>query len=216
MRTILIKEFCAENFTQIPAAIDHGADRIELCDNLAVGGTTVSYGVAAHTIPYCHSRNVPVMVMIRPRCGNFVYSHDEVRMMCADIEQARRLKADGIVFGCLTEQYQLDKTATNKLIEAAGNLDITFHMAFDQLDNKAQHTAIDWLAAHRVKRILTHGGTMDEPIERHFDHLQQLIQYADGRLILLPGGGISTENIVEVAKKLPIQEVHGTRIVPLA
>jgi copper homeostasis protein len=213
---ILIKEFCAENFTQIPNAIDHGANRVELCDNLAVGGTTVSYGVMAHSIPYCHSRNVPVMVMIRPRGGNFTYNDDEIQMMRADIEQAQQLGADGVVFGCLTGQNHLDEPATRTLIEAAGNLDRTFHMAFDQLEYEEQLSAIDWLAAHRVKRILTHGGAMDEPIEGHFNHLRRLIQYAAGRLILLPGGGISKENVAEVAEKLSIQEVHGTKIVPLA
>ncbi|MCQ2011152.1 copper homeostasis protein CutC [Sporolactobacillus sp. STSJ-5] len=213
---MLIKEFCAENFTQIPAAIDHGADRIELCDNLAVGGTTVSYGVMAHSVQYCHSRNVPVMVMIRPRGGNFVYKDFEIQMMRADIKQARLLKADGIVVGCLTEQNQLNTAATAKLIEAATDLEITFHMAFDQLSPENQLSAIDWLAEHHVKRILTHGGSMNEPIERHFGYLQRLIQYAAGQLILLPGGGISSQNAASVSKNLNVQEVHGTRIVPIA
>ncbi|MCO7124457.1 copper homeostasis protein CutC [Sporolactobacillus shoreicorticis] len=211
----MIKEFCAENFTRIPEAIDRGANRIELCDNLAVGGTTVSYGVMAHTIPYCHSRNVPVMVMIRPRSGNFTYSDDELGMMCEDIEQACRLEADGVVLGCLTEQNQLDERATHALIKAASNLDIMFHMAFDQLEFGAQLSAIDWLAAHHVKRILTHGGPMNAPIDHHFDHLQRLIQYAAGRLIILPGGGITDLNRDEIANHLKIREVHGTKIVPL-
>lgn len=213
---MLIKEFCAENFTQIPNAIDHGAGRIELCDNLAVGGTTVSYGVMAHSIQYCHSRNVPIMVMVRPRGGNFVYDHDEIQMMLTDIKHARQLGADGAVFGCLTKQNQLDKAAAKLLIKAADNMDITFHMAFDQLDDNAQPTAIDWLADHHVKRILTHGGSMNEPIEHHFNHLQRLIHYAAGRLILLPGGGISSQNAASVSKNLNVHEVHGTKIVPIA
>jgi copper homeostasis protein len=172
--------------------------------------------VMAHSIQYCHSRKVRVMVMIRPRGGNFTYYDDEIRMMCSDIDQAQQLGADGVVFGCLTGQNHLDEPATRTLIEAAGNLDSTFHMAFDQLDHDAQLSAIDWLADHRVKRILTHGGLIGESIEGHFDHLRRLIQYADNRLILLPGGGISTENVAEVAEKLSIQEVHGTKVVPLA
>ncbi|BBN99730.1 copper homeostasis protein CutC [Sporolactobacillus terrae] len=211
----LIKEFCAENFTHVPKAIERGADRIELCDNLAVGGTTVSSGVMAHTVRFCHARNIPVMVMIRPRGGNFVFTRNEHCIMRADIDQASRFGADGVVFGCLTDQNQLDVGATADLIDAAFDLEITFHMAFDQLSHEDQFVAIDWLAARGVKRILTHGGPMDQPITHHVNHLRKLIHHAAGRLIILPGGGITTVNAAFVAQQLSVQEVHGTKIVPL-
>ena len=94
---MLIKEFCAENFEHVAEAIDAGAKRIELCDNLAVGGTTPSYGVIAHTCEYALSHGVAVMTMIRPRGGNFVYSDEEVEMMLDDIEAAAAKKMEAAV-----------------------------------------------------------------------------------------------------------------------
>lgn len=210
---MLVKEFCAENFTNIPAAITKDANRIELCDHLSVGGTTVSYGIMEHSIQYCHAWNVPVMVMIRPHGGNFVYDETEVKIMLSDIEAAKKIGADGVVFGCLTDQNKLDAPSLRLLIEASGDLDVTFHMAFDYLDKEEQYKAIDWLAEHKVKRILTHGGPMKQSIEDHFAQLRALINYANQKVIILPGGGISRQNIDHVAEQLNVHEVHGTHIV---
>lgn len=99
------------------------------------------------------------------------------------------------------------------LIDTAEGLQITFHMAFDQLSKENQFAAIDWLATHGVQRILTHGGPTSRPIEENFDHLNALISYADERIIILPGGGISTKNASIVIDTLHVNEVHGTKIV---
>lgn len=88
---IMIKEVCVENFTLVPSAIQKGADRIELCDNLSVGGTTVSYGVAAKTISYCRNTNTKVMAIIRPRGGNFIYNEHEIDIMRQDIHLLKSL-----------------------------------------------------------------------------------------------------------------------------
>ena len=168
----MIKEFCAENFTKIPQAIQKGANRIELCDNLAVGGTTPSTGVIEEVLAYAGEHSVPVMTIIRPRGGNFVYNDIELKIM-----------------------------------------QITFHMAFDALSKENQFKAIDWLAERGVTRILTHGGPAGTPIEDNFDHLKELIVYADQRILILPGGGISTENVQTVMDTLKVTEVHGTKIV---
>lgn len=210
---MLVKEFCAENFTNIPAAITKGANRIELCDHLSVGGTTVSYGMMEHSIQYCHAWNVPVMVMIRPRGGNFVYDETEVKKMLSSIEAAKKLGADGVVLGCLTDQNKLDEPSLHLLIEASDDLDVTFHMAFDCLNKEDQYKAIDWLVEHKVKRILTHGGPMEQLIEDHFAQLRALINYADQKLTILPGGGISLQNVDHVVEHLNVHEVHGTKIV---
>lgn len=210
---MMIKEFCAENFTDIPQAIQKGATRIELCDNLAVGGTTPSTGVIEETITYASEHSVPVMTIIRPRGGNFVYNDLELKIMHTDLIEAKKLGTDGIVIGCLTADNWLDEEAMELFIETAEGLQVTFHMAFDQLSKENQFAAIDWLADHGVQRILTHGGHADTPIEENFEHLKALIRYADGRIILLPGGGVSFKNATEVAEALHVNEVHGTKIV---
>lgn len=118
----MLFEFCAENFTNVPAAIDAGAGRIELCDNLAVGGTTPSAGVVAQTVAYAHARGARVMCMIRPRGGDFVYSEVELSMMEADIDTAAKYGVDGIVFGCLKQgagnEYELDLQACERMMRA--------------------------------------------------------------------------------------------------
>ena len=198
----MIKEFCAENFTKIPQAIQKGANRIELCDNLAVGGTTPSTGVIEEVLAYAGEHSVPVMTIIRPRGGNFVYNDIELKIMHTDLIEAKKLGTDGIVIGSL-----------DLFIETAEGLQITFHMAFDALSKENQFKAIDWLAERGVTRILTHGGPAGTPIEDNFDHLKELIAYADQRILILPGGGISTENVQTVMDTLKVTEVHGTKIV---
>lgn len=212
----MIKEFCAENYTSIPLAIANGANRIELCDNLAVGGTTPSTGVIEEVLSYANEKNVPVMTIIRPRGGDFVYNDIELKIMHTDLIEAKKLGTDGVVIGCLTPSGWLDEEALEVLIDSAEGLQITFHMAFDAIPQERQYEAIDWLVEHGVHRILTHGGAADTNIENNFVHLKQLIAHADGRIIILPGGGITSENAQVVADTLEVHEVHGTKIVPLS
>lgn len=212
--TSVIKEFCAENFETIAAAIDSGANRIELCDNLAVGGTTPSYGVIKHALAIAHSKEVPVMTMIRPRGGDFSFSEEESAAMLADITICRRLGSDGVVFGCLKNGW-IDEEVMERLIKASGEMQITFHMAFDELTVEKQLKAIDWLSQRNVHRILTHGGPAHKSIVENFAHLRKLIEYAADRLIILPGAGITYRNAASVLDALSINEVHGTKIVPL-
>lgn len=211
----MIKEFCAENFTDIPKAIAAGAGRIELCDNLAVGGTTSSTGVIEETLAYANEKAVPVMTMIRPRGGNFVYNDIELKIMHTDLIEAKKIGTDGVVFGCLTEDGWLDEEALELLIEVSEGLQITFHMAFDALSAENQFKAIDWLAERGVERILTHGGAAGTPIEANFEHLKELMSYAKGRIRILPGAGITYENLPGVIEALAVQEAHGTKIVKL-
>ncbi len=222
----LLREFCAENLTLAPAAVAAGARRIELCDNLAVGGTSPSYGVIRAAVAFAHANNVQVMAMVRPRGGDFVYSTYEQVMMLDDIACTRELGVDGVVFGCVRPgeggRLELDRALVARLVDAAKSSDsarpplqVTFHMAFDVLDNKAQFSALDELAKLGVERILTHGGPAGTPILDNVGHLRELVSYAAGRLIILPGGGITWQNAGEVADALGVHEVHGTRIVRL-
>ncbi|VWL90395.1 CutC-like protein [Collinsella sp. AK_207A] len=244
----LTREFCAENMTHVPRAIQAGAARIELCDNLAQSGTTPSAGVIRACVRRAHAGNARVMVMIRPRGGDFCYAEEELLSMEADIALAASLGVDGVVFGCLrpldeplhaaaresalvagalpgagplayTAGFELDTDATQRLAALAHQLgiaDVTFHMAFDELDEKSQLRAIDTLAGMGVSRILTHGGVAGTPIEESYPRLHRLIDHAAGRLTILPGGGITYRNAESVADELGVSEVHGTKIVDLA
>ncbi len=225
----LLWEFCAENMEHLPAAISTGAGRIELCDNLAVGGTTPSFGVIRAAVALGRTCGVPIMAMIRPRGGDFLYTPAEGQIMCDDLLMARRLGVHGVVFGCLTTTPDgnpiLDRSLTEQLVgiarepvfdeqgHALADARITFHMAFDALDEGRQREAIDILADLGVERVLTHGGPLASPIEDHLDHLRELIAYADGRIRILPGGGITCLSAPVIARALGVDEVHGTKVV---
>ncbi|KML32238.1 copper homeostasis protein CutC [Rossellomorea marisflavi] len=209
----MLKEVCVENFTKVPEAIEKGARRVELCDNLAVGGTTVSPGVARVTLDYCRSRNVKVMSMIRPRGGDFVYNVDEIEIMKRDIIHLKESGTDGVVFGCLTQDGWIDEEAMVTLLEVASGLEVVFHMAFDAITAESQLKAIDWLVEHGVHRILTHGGSSDTKIEDNVDRLKAYVEHANGRIAILPGGGVTSRNLENITSSLGVKEAHGTRIV---
>lgn len=211
----MIQEFCAENFTQIPQALHAGATRIELCDNLAVGGTTPSLGVIAESFAYTTEKKIPLMVMIRPRSGDFVYNDLELKMMERDILEVQKIGVDGVVLGCLTKEHLLDKEALLDLLGQAEGMQVTFHMAFDLIPTECQLPALTWLADHGVTRVLTHGGPLTVPIEKQYPHLQRLIANADQRITFIIGGGITSKNKQHVWAALGNVELHGTKIVDL-
>ena len=212
---MLTREFCAENMELVPAAGAAGAARVELCDNLSVGGTTPSYGVIRAAVALAGERGVGVMCMIRPRGGGFEYTPDEAVMMRDDLAMAKRLGVTGVVFGCLRDGH-LDRALTSELVELADGVDVTFHMAFDALPADEQLGAIDWLAGQGVSRILTHGGPAGTPIEDNLGRLRAYVDRAAGRVTILPGGGITWENAERIASELGVCEVHGTKIVRIA
>lgn len=209
----MIKEFCAENYTDIPKAIQAGVNRIELCDNLAAGGTTPSMGVIEEVLAYAGEKHIPVMTMIRPRGGNFVYNDIELKILENDLIHAKNAGTDGVVFGCLTEENEVDEEALEMLLGNSEGLMKTFHMAFDELTKEEQFKTIDWFARLGIDRILTHGGPLDKSIEENLPHLKELVDYAAGRIIILPGGGINKDNAEKIAAELGVNEVHGTKIV---
>lgn len=220
---MLTREFCAENMELVPAAVKAGAGRVELCDNLAVGGTSPSYGVIRAAVAHANETGTAVMCMVRPRGGSFEYTPAEATMMRDDLLMAKGLGVTGVVFGCLRDGH-LDRELTSELVrlahedapDAPGHVDVTFHMAFDALPASEQLEAIDWLAERGVERILTHGGAAGTPIAENLDRLRAYVERAAGRITILPGGGITWENAEEVARDLGVSEVHGTKIVRLA
>lgn len=211
----MLKEACVENFYNIPHVIKAGADRLELNNDLALGGTTPSYGVIKKSVTYAENFKIPVVIMIRPRGGDFIYNENEIGIMADDIEASAKLGAQGVAFGCLTNNNQINRIQMKHLITLAHslNVEVVMHMAFDDISNDKQKTELNWLADQGVKRILTHGGKLDKPILATILHLKEIIKWANDRIEILPGGGITTENSNLVSAELNVNQLHGTKIV---
>ena len=194
---MMLYEFCAENVTLLEKAMKAGAQRIELCDNLAVGGTTPSYGVIQAAVDLAKPYGATVMTMIRPR----------------DIQKDKEAGSQGVVFGVLTEKNEIDVSKMQRLLEACKGLEVVFHMAFDSIPAEYQFGQMDWLIENGVQRILTHGGPANEPIEEHFAWLDELIEHAADRIDIMPGGGIHLGNRQQIIDSLAVDQLHGTKIV---
>jgi len=210
----MLKEACAENFTEVPGFIERGAERIELCDNLAVGGTTPSVGVIQMTTAFCSDKNVSVIVILRPRGGDFVYSDVEKAIMLRDLEEIIALHANGIAVGALTAADDLDKPFLEEIAKmaSASGTELAFHMAFDEIPEEKQRDALLWLGEIGFTRILTHGGPTENTIFDNAKHIAELAEISP-KMTIMPGGGITKENLTDLEKVLGFTEVHGTRIV---
>ena len=209
----MIYEFCAENVTLLEKAMQSGARRIELCDNLAVGGTTPSYGVTKAAVELAANYDTTIMTMIRPRGGDFVYTDLEIAIMLEDIRLTAQAGSQGVVFGALTADKKLDKTNLKKLIAASKGMEIVFHMAFDELSDEDQLEAIDWLSQAGVTRILTRAGVSGDSLEKRFAHYHRILEHAAGKIEILPGGGIDLDNRQTFIDQLGVTQLHGTKVV---
>ena len=209
----MIYEFCAENVTLLEKAMQAGARRIELCDNLAVGGTTPSYGVTKVAVELATNYDTTIMTMIRPRGGDFVYTDLEITIMLEDIRLTAQAGSQGVVFGALTADKKLDKPNLEKLIAASKGMEIVFHMAFDELSDEDQLEAIDWLSQAGVTRILTRAGVSGDSLEKRFAHYHRILEHAKGKIEILPGGGIDLDNRQTFIDQLGVTQLHGTKVV---
>jgi copper homeostasis protein cutC len=209
----MIYEFCAENVTLLEKAMQAGARRIELCDNLAVGGTTPSYGVTKAAVELAANYDTTIMTMIRPRGGDFVYTDLEIAIMLEDIRLTAQAGSQGVVFGTLTADKKLDKPNLEKLIAASKGMEIVFHMAFDELSDEDQLEAIDWLSQVGVTRILTRAGVSGDSLEKRFAHYHRILEHAAGKIEILPGGGIDLDNRQNFIDQLGVTQLHGTKVV---
>ena len=209
----MIYEFCAENVTLLEKAMQAGARRIELCDNLAVGGTTPSYGVTKAAVELAANYDTTIMTMIRPRGGDFVYNDMEIAIMLEDIRLTAQAESQGVVFGALTADKKLDKPNLEKLIAASKGMEIVFHMAFDELSDDDQLEAIDWLSQAGVTRILTRAGVSGDSLEKRFAHYHRILEHAKGKIEILPGGGIELDNRQTFIDQLGVTQLHGTKVV---
>ena len=209
----MIYEFCAENVTLLEKAMQAGARRIELCDNLAVGGTTPSYGVTKAAVELAANYDTTIMTMIRPRGGDFVYTDLEIAIMLEDIRLTAQAGSQGVVFGALTADKKLDKANLEKLIAASKGMEIVFHMAFDELSEEDQLEAIDWLSQAGVTRILTRAGVSGDSLDKRFAHYHRILEHAKGKIEILPGGGIDLDNRQTFIDQLGVTQLHGTKVV---
>lgn len=199
-------EACVGSYKEGKRAEELGAHRIELCDNLAQGGTTPSYG----TILQCKKDiNIDINVIIRPRGGNFVYSKEELSIMKNYIKLCKDIGVTGVVFGFLNDDNTLDYETTKEFVKLAKPLSITFHMAFDEIENKFD--VLDKLIGLGVHRVLTKGG-LDNAFKNK-ETLRELVEYAEDKIIILPGGGVTKENFLELKDYTKAKEFHGTKIV---
>ena len=202
----MIKEACVEFFDGAKRAEENGANRVELCENLSVGGTTPSYG----TVKLCLEKlNIDIFPMIRPRGGNFIYSDDEIEIMKEDIKVFKNLGVKAVVFGILTEDNKINLKQMEELVNLSHPMEVTFHKAIDELENP-----LDWiedLIKIGVKRILT-PGCKATALEGE-DMINKMIEKANGKLKIVVAGKVTKENLAELEKLIPANEFHGKQIV---
>ncbi len=196
-------EICTNSVASAIHAHCGGARRVELCQNLNEGGTTPS----AAAIEYCAKQlGLRTHVLVRPRPGNFVYSPEEWAVTLRDIDYCRQLGAHAVVIGCLTPQGDIDVEQTRQAVAAAGDMEVTFHRAFDECRNWQQ--ALEEIIACGCHRILTSGQEATAFLGRHT--LRQMVQQADGRIEILAGCGVTSANVVQIVQETGVHEVHGS------
>jgi copper homeostasis protein len=198
--TVLV-EAAVDSVDDALAAVEGGADRLELCAELGIGGTTPGEELIAEVLRVVA---VPVCVMIRPRGGSFVYSPAELDAMRRSIDIARDAGAEGVVFGVLDPAGRLDAMRTELLVEAAAGLDVTFHRAFDRIAD--QSDALDELIEMGVARVLTSGGA--PTAADGLWPLEDLVEQAAGQIVILAGGGVREDNARELVERTGVTEVH--------
>jgi copper homeostasis protein len=197
-------EVCIDSVQSAIAAGQGGANRVELCDNLFEGGTTPSAGAIAVARKYI---NIGLHVMIRPRGGDFYYSDIEFECMKKDIQVAKDLGADGVVFGLLTRDGHIDIVRTQELTHLASPLQVTFHRAFDMTVDPLQALE-DIISIKGITRLLTSG--QEKSAYEGAELIARLIKQADGRIIIMPGAGIYERNISKMKQITGAREFHVT------
>tara|TARA_R100001369_G_scaffold39071_1_gene65036 strand:- start:24700 stop:25401 length:702 start_codon:yes stop_codon:yes gene_type:complete len=195
-------EICANSYQSAKNAQEAGAHRIELCQELSVGGITPSYGLLKQVV---ENLDIQVFVLIRPRSGNFVYSDAEFDIMKHDIQLCKGLGCDGIVSGILNNNKTIDRDRTQELIELSKPLPFTFHRAFDEVVNPLE--AFLQLIDLGVERVLTSG--QQTTAELGLELLKDLNIMSSGRIIILAGSGITSDNALKF-KQIGLNEIHAS------
>lgn len=202
----MIREACVETFEEALLAEKLGANRIELCSDLANDGLTPSFELMQKV---CSKLKIPVMAMIRPRAGDFVYLAEEISQMKNDIDLAKKAGVAGVVFGLLNLNNQIDSENTRLLATYASPLPVTFHKAIDLLKNQVEGVQI-LSEIPGIKRILTSGGKATA-LEGQ-ETIRKMIKEANGQIIILVAGKVTNANVEEIQKLTGATELHGRRI----
>jgi copper homeostasis protein len=197
----ILLEISVQSLEAVAAAERGGADRIELCSDLSVGGLTCDVALLRAVR---QQTQVPVFVMIRPRAGDFIYSPAELAQMKKSIAEARDSGATGCVFGILKPTRTVDIDRTRELVEFARPLPVTFHRAFDACPDLSQ--ALEDVVRSGASRILTSGGAPTAP--EGAANMRALVAAAGQRVTIVPGAGIHAGNILQLAAATRAQEFH--------
>jgi copper homeostasis protein len=200
-RTKILMEVCVESIADVTVAVANGANRVELCSSLELGGLTPSIGVAETLVA---TSPVPVVVMVRPRAGGFCYDCHEFGAMLRDAERFVDLGAAGVVFGVLDRSGAVDIARAREMVNAISPGDTVFHRAFDFVADWRKE--LDLLADIGCTRILTSGGR--STAASGIENIREMIEYAAGRLEILPGGGIRADNVVGIVQRTCCLQVH--------
>lgn len=203
----MIKEACVETFEEAVLAEQRGANRIELCSALHLDGLTPSVELMQKA---CTNLKIPVMVMIRPKAGNFIYSENDIRQMEVEIDQAKKAGAAGVVFGLLTPENKIDEANTRRLANYAQPLPVTFHKAIDELDDPVEG-AKTLKNIEGIRRILTSGGK-PTALEGQAT-IRAMMTATEGKITILVAGKVLQSNLEEIQKITGAKECHGRRIV---
>ena len=199
----IVFELCAESLEACLSARPGGADRIELCSTLSVGGLTPSHELLEHAI---HRSGLPVHVLLRPHADGFVYSASDFASICAELKHAQRVGAAGVVLGVLNTDRTVDTMRTRALVELAAPMEVTFHRAFDDVLDFDR--ALEDVITTGCHRILTSGGAPD--VLAGADTLAHLVTRAAERISIAAGGGLRLSNAEEVRRRTGAQHFHGS------
>lgn len=202
----MIKEACIGSYSEAKIAVNNGANRVELCENLEVGGTTPSYGMIKKCVK---DLEVPTLVMIRPRGGDFCYSDDEIEIMKEDIKICKELRVPGVVFGVLKDDKTVNYEVLKELVKLSKPMEITFHKAIDEVENPIEE--IEKFIKLGIKRILTSGKR--ETALEGMDTLNEMLKVSNNRIKIVVAGKVTKENLELISKKIPSSEFHGKKIV---
>ncbi|HEX9857064.1 MAG TPA: copper homeostasis protein CutC [Paracoccaceae bacterium] len=204
----ILLEVCVDSAAGLAEAVAGEADRIELCSALELGGLTPSAGL----MRLAAGAGLPVYAMIRPRPGGFVFSADDLAVMEADIDAARAAGLAGAVLGASLADGRLDRAMLKRLVNRAAGLGLTLHRAFDLVPDVAE--AVEAAVDLGFQRILTSGGAVQALAG--IAVLERCFALAAGRIGIMPGAGITAENVGLLRARLPLREVHASCSAPLA
>eukprot|EP01126_Amoeba_proteus_P014658 TRINITY_DN16484_c0_g1_i1.p1 TRINITY_DN16484_c0_g1~~TRINITY_DN16484_c0_g1_i1.p1 ORF type:complete len:231 (-),score=54.73 TRINITY_DN16484_c0_g1_i1:42-734(-) len=194
-------EICCPTVESAVIAQECGVDRIELCSDLSCGGITPSKEEISEAR---RELQIPVHVLVRCRAGNFVYTESEVQEMIQQIEFCKSQKVNGVVIGALTSENGIDTHVMRKLVSSAKPMHITFHRAFDEVEDPLK--ALNKLFELDVNQILT-SGQQSNAVEG-VEYLKRFVELSKGRLTILAGGGIRSNNLLEIIEKCGVSAVH--------